>query len=56
MNFKILHDDTAIGPPATGRISGYWKVPFRQVYCRTLRVWLASTIFCHIVIKLNPNH
>jgi len=35
-------------------MKGYYKVPFRQVYCDSLRLWLASLIECHIVLKLNP--
>lgn len=36
------------------KLSSYWKVPFRQVYCETFRVWLAEVIHCHVVLKLNP--
>ena len=36
-------------------MKGYYKVPFRQVYCETLRVWIASVIYCHIVLRLNQN-
>jgi len=31
-----------------------YKVPFRMVYCNTLRVWLAETIYCHIYLRLCP--
>ena len=36
-------------------MKGYYKVPFRQVYCETLRVWAASVIYCHVVLRLNRN-
>ncbi len=36
------------------KLSEMWKVPFRQVYCETFRSWVAQTIYCHIVIKLDP--
>ena len=35
-------------------VKGYYKVPFRQVYCETLRQWLASVILCHVVYRLDP--
>jgi hypothetical protein len=35
-------------------MDGYYKVPFRQVYCETLRHWLASVILCHVVYRLAP--
>lgn len=35
-------------------MKGYYKVPFRHVYCETLRLWLASVIECHVVYRLRP--
>ena len=35
-------------------MKGYYKVPFRQVYCETIRQWLASLILCHVVYRLDP--
>jgi hypothetical protein len=35
-------------------MKGFYKVPFRQVYCSTLRQWLASVLLCHVVYKLDP--
>lgn len=35
-------------------MKGYYKVPFRQVYCETLRGWLAEVILCHIVYRIQP--
>ncbi|SOD42383.1 hypothetical protein SAMN06298226_2722 [Nitrosovibrio sp. Nv4] len=35
-------------------MKGYYKVPFRKVYCETLRLWLAATINCHVVLRLAP--
>lgn len=35
-------------------MKGYYKVPFRQVYCPTLRQVIAQTIYCHVVIRLDP--
>ena len=35
-------------------MKGFHKVPFRQVYCDTWRSWLGETIYCLIVLKLNP--
>ena len=34
-------------------MKGYWKVPFRQVYCESLRIWLAEVIHCHVYYRLN---
>jgi hypothetical protein len=36
------------------KLSDMWKVPFRQVYCETFRQWLATTILCHVVYRLDP--
>ena len=35
-------------------LKAYWKVPFRQVYCETLRQCIGETIYCHIVLRINP--
>ena len=35
-------------------MKGYYKVPFRQVYCETIRLWLAAVIRCFVVYKLDP--
>lgn len=35
-------------------LKDYWKVPFRQVYCSTFKLWVAETIYCHLVLRLNP--
>ncbi len=31
-----------------------YKIPFRQVYCATLRQWVASMILIFVVYKLAP--
>jgi hypothetical protein len=31
-----------------------WKVPFRQSYCATFRIWVAQIIYCHLVLRLMP--
>lgn len=36
------------------KLSDYWKVPFRDVYCETLRSCIAQTIYCHVVLRLDP--
>lgn len=35
-------------------MKGYHKVPFRQVYCGSIRRWLASVVRSFIVYKLDP--
>ena len=35
-------------------MKGYWKVPFRQVYCETIRQWMAEIVLCFVVYKLDP--
>lgn len=35
-------------------MKGYIKVPFRRVYCEGIRAWLAETIYCHIVLRIDP--
>ena len=35
-------------------MKGYYKVPGRQVYCETLRQWLAEVVLCFVVYKLAP--
>ncbi len=35
-------------------MKNYYKVPCRQIYCDTIRMWFAETIYCLIVLKLNP--
>lgn len=35
-------------------MKGYYKVPFREVYCESLRGWLACVIRSHIVYRLDP--
>jgi hypothetical protein len=35
-------------------MKGFYKVPFRQVYCETIRQWLASVVLSFVVYKLNP--
>jgi hypothetical protein len=35
-------------------MKGFYKVPFRQVFCGSLRSWLASVIECHVVLRLDP--
>lgn len=35
-------------------IKGYYKVPFRQVYCETIGGWLASVWQCHVVYRILP--
>jgi hypothetical protein len=32
--------------------SAKYKVPFRQVYCLTIRSWIRETIWCHVVNRL----
>ena len=35
-------------------MNGYWKVPNREVYCETFRLWLSEVILCHVVYRLAP--
>lgn len=35
-------------------MKGYWKVPFRQVYCESFRGWIAETIYCHVCLRIDP--
>lgn len=35
-------------------MKGYYKVPGRDVYCETLRIWLAAVVRSYIVYKLDP--
>lgn len=35
-------------------LKNYWKVPFREVYCDTFRMWIAECILCHIYYRLAP--
>lgn len=35
-------------------MKGYWKVPFRQVYCDSFVNMLKQTLWCHLVIKVFP--
>ena len=35
-------------------MKGYYKVPFREVYCYSIRTWLAAVIRCHVVSRLDP--
>lgn len=35
-------------------MKGYYKVPGREVYCDTIRKWVASVILCHVVYRLDP--
>jgi hypothetical protein len=37
-------------------MKGYYKIPFRQVYCEGIRVWIAELILIFVVYKLNPPH
>lgn len=32
-----------------------YKVPFRQVYCETLSLWLKETVWCHLVLRVFPH-
>lgn len=36
-------------------MKGYWKVPFRAVYCDSFVTMLKQTLWCHVVIKVFPN-
>jgi len=47
--FSML-DETEKGDP----MKGYYKVPFRQVYCETFRDWLSELIYCHVCLRLSP--
>ena len=38
----------------SNNVKDYYKVPFREVYCETLRLWLASVIRSFVVYKLDP--
>lgn len=29
-----------------------YKVPFRDIYCDTLRSWIQETIWCHVILKV----
>lgn len=31
-----------------------WKVPFRQVYCDSLRQWARAVFWCHVVVRIFP--
>jgi hypothetical protein len=31
----------------------HWKVPYREVYCTTFRVWIAEVIYEHVVKRLD---
>ena len=35
-------------------MKGFYKVPFRAVYCDSIRSWLASCVEIFIVYKLRP--
>jgi len=35
-------------------MKGYYKIPLRQVYCDTLRGWIAEMILIFIVYKIDP--
>jgi hypothetical protein len=35
-------------------MKGFYKVPFRHVYCETIRQWLASIVLSFVVYKLAP--
>lgn len=35
-------------------MKGYWKVPLRQVYCKSFRGWIAETIYCHVCLRIAP--
>jgi hypothetical protein len=35
-------------------MKGYYKIPFRDVYCGTLRLWLAELILIFVMYKLDP--
>ncbi len=35
-------------------MKGYYKIPFRQVYCQGIRMWIASMVRIFIVYKLEP--
>lgn len=35
-------------------MKGYWKVPFRSVFCSSFGGMVKATIWCHIVLKLFP--
>lgn len=35
-------------------MKGYWKVPFRDVYCMSLRSMLRQTVWCHVVRRMFP--
>lgn len=37
------------------RLSSYWKVPFRQVYCDTFAGWLKSLLWIFVVMKVFPH-
>lgn len=37
------------------KVSDMWKVPFRQVYCETLKDCIKQTFWCLVVNKVFPN-
>jgi hypothetical protein len=43
-----------LSTPKEKTMMGYYKVPLRDVYCSTLRQWLAECILCHVVYRLDP--
>jgi len=47
-------NDSKYPTTESSRLKGYYKVPFRDVHCETLRQWVASIILCHIVYRIDP--
>ena len=35
-------------------MKGYYKVPRRDVYCETLRMWVAEVVYCHVWLRIFP--
>lgn len=35
-------------------MKGYYKVPAREVYCGSLRGWVASVFHCHVWLRIFP--
>lgn len=37
-----------------GSLKGYYKVPFRAVYCFSIWQWCASVFRCHVWLRVFP--
>ena len=37
------------------KLSDYWKVPLRAIYCESFVQMLKATLWCHLVIRVFPH-